>query len=230
MLIKKLSETVGECPRMLIHGPSGVGKTKLIQTLAEPATDAPPVVSDPSRILIVSAERGLLSIAGFDASVVEVSSTTDRVKLFGEVLKAAKAGDFDAIAIDSITEIGNMSLAAAQAETRDGRAAYGEMMGEIMRIYRGLRMMPVTLYVIAQSFHDDGEWHPMMPGSKVGPALTYEYDVTMFYRVVDAESGPTREIVTGRTGGIEAKDRSGRLALVEPPCLSHILHKIRGAR
>lgn len=230
MQIRRLSETVGDSHRLLIHGPSGVGKTRLIQTLAEPETDATPVVSDASRILIVSAERGLLSIAGLDASVVEVSSSTDRIALFGEVLKAARAGEFSAVAVDSITEIGNMSLAAAQAETRDGRAAYGEMMSEIMRIYRGLRMMPVTLYVIAQSFHDDGEWHPMMPGSKVGPALTYEYDVSMFLRVVDADSGPTREIITGRTGGIEAKDRSGKLALAEPPCLSHIIRKIRGDR
>lgn len=230
MQIKRMKDAVGDATRLLIHGPSGAGKTRLIQTLAEPETDAAPIVSDPTKILIVSAERGLLSIAGLDASIVEVSSTTDRIALFGEVLKAARAGDFSAVCVDSITEIGNMSLAAAQAETRDGRAAYGEMMTEIMRIYRGLRMMPVTLYVIAQSYCDEGEFRPMMPGSKVGPALTYEYDVSMFLRVTDADSGPRRELVTGRTGGVEAKDRSGKLDLVEPACLSHILHTIRGTR
>lgn len=228
--IKSIKDTQGDAVRVAVHGPAGAGKTRLIASLARPVTDAPPAVKDESRILIVSAEAGLLSLpSDFGAQVVELSRHADRLGIIREIYQALRgsASPWDAVCVDSITEVANMALASAKAAARDGRAAYGEMQDEMMAIYRGLRSLGVITYVSAQSVCSEGTHTPLMPGSKLGSALTYEVDELFFLRPTD-DGG--RELVTSPTPTVEAKDRSGKLEPAEPACLSSIIRKIRGAQ
>jgi hypothetical protein len=230
MQIKRLSESIGTAIRIAVHGPAGAGKTRLIRSLVEPVTDAPPVVTDPARILIVSAEAGLLSLAGFEASVVEMTAKTDRLATLREIHRLCRTErPFDAVCIDSITEFANMALHSAKDSNRDGRAAYGEMQDELARAMVGIRSLGVLTYVSCQSYNADGVWSPLMPGTKLGPAVGYEFDELLYLDVHDTEAGPVRQLTAQRTGTIEAKDRSGKLAQTEPACLSHIIRRIKGA-
>ena len=50
--------------KLLVHGPSGAGKTSLCSTTGEPT-------------VIISAESGLLSLRGHDIPVIEVKALED---------------------------------------------------------------------------------------------------------------------------------------------------------
>ena len=61
---------------VVVYGQAGAGKTSLIKTL-------------PGRVLVVSAEAGLLSLKGFDADVAEVATVDDLRAVHGVLEKAA---------------------------------------------------------------------------------------------------------------------------------------------
>lgn len=225
---KSLRDAIdARAPKILVYGGAGVGKTTLIASLR-------------GKVLILSAEAGLLSLAGadLDADVVEVQSIDALRAVYAEL----RAGDhgYDWVVLDSVSEIGEVCLSAEKAKTKDPRQAYGSLSDEMTKIMRAFRDLSCGVYFSAKlsSTKDEATGRVShgvsMPGAKLGEALPYLFDEVFRLVVIDEDDGEggkvsARYLMTSTDGKSVAKDRSGRLDALEPADLGAVVAKIGGA-
>jgi phage nucleotide-binding protein len=206
--------------KTLVYGQAGAGKTSLIATLPTPIT--------------ISAEGGLLALAGHDLPYVEVKTMADLREVY-TWLTSAEAAGFESVALDSISEIAEVVLNHEKKANKDPRAAYGamqEQMADLIRAFRDLPGKHVLMTAKLEKAQDEtGKilYSPSMPGNKTGLALPYFFDEVLALRVErDAEGVPQRGLLCDGDGAWLAKDRSGKLAAWEAPDLGAIIAKIGG--
>lgn len=207
--------------KSVVAGAAGTGKTTLVTTCPQP-------------ICLMSAESGLLSIRNTkaDIKIVEVKTIAD----IGAVLDHLEAKrEFQTVAIDSISEIGEIVLANELKGTADGRKAYGELNVKMMGILKAFRDLPgynVLVTAKQERVQDDGGrfiYSPSMPGRQLALQLPYLFDLVMALRVVADDKGNlNRWLQTGADTQYTAKDRSGKLEMFEEPDFSAICAKILG--
>jgi len=207
--------------KVLVHGPAGSGKTTLCATTDEPT-------------VIISAEAGLLSLRGHDIPAIEVASIEDVHEAYRYITQADEAKGFRWVCLDSISEIAEVCLAAEKRANKDPRAAYGalaDQMGQLIRAFRDIPSRNVYFSCKQQRVQDQLTgaqlYFPSLPGQMLGQGIAYFFDEVFALRVErDPEGNPTRWLQTGRDFTYEAKDRSGSLALFEPPHLGAIARKV----
>ena len=203
--------------KFLVYGQAGAGKTSLIPTLPTP--------------IILSAEGGLLSIAGANLPYIEIGSMADLTSAYEWLTGSDEAKGFASVAIDSISEIAEVCLVSEKATAKDPRQAYGAMADNVAAMVRAFRDLPgkhVFMSAKLEKSQDEmGKVHyaPSMPGSKAGQALPYQFDGVFALRV----EANDRMLMTGTDGLWSAKDRSGKLDQWELPDLGAIIKKISGA-
>ena len=207
--------------KFLVYGHAGAGKTSLIATMPDP--------------IILSAEGGLLSIAGADLPFIEINSMESLQEAYRWLSESSEAHPFQSVALDSISEIAEVVLNTEKKLTKDPRQAYGAMQEQMTDIIRSFRDLPGRhVYFSAKcekSTDEQGRvmYAPSMPGNKVGQALPYYFDAVFALRVEKGEDGqPVRALMTQSAGLWQAKDRSGRLDTWEMPDLGAIIRKIGG--
>jgi phage nucleotide-binding protein len=224
---KSLRDAVeSRAPKILVYGGAGVGKTTLIASLT-------------GKVLIISAEAGLLSLSGadIDADVVEVTSIEALRAVYAEL----RAGDhgYAWVVLDSVSEIGEVVLSAEKSKTKDPRQAYGALSDEMLKIMRAFRDLSCGVYFSAKlaSTKDEATGRVShgigMPGAKLGEALPYLFDEVFRLIVVDEDDGQggkvaARYLLTSTDGKSVAKDRSGKLDGLEPADLGNVVAKIAG--
>lgn len=214
--------------KVLVHGPPGIGKTRLAATTGDlPGT------------LILSAEGGLLSLREHDIRQIEVGAGHEawgRIEAAVDAILSGAIPDVRWLVVDSISEVAEALLASEKGKTVDPRRAYGELGDKIPALIRKLRDVPANVVMIAKQsrFEADGQpplYGPAMPGKQLTGALAYLFDEVFAMQLVEvaADDGTTavkRAFVTQRTLTHEAKDRSGALKPMEPARLDKIAHKI----
>jgi hypothetical protein len=203
--------------KSLVYGAAGTGKTTMIGTMPTP--------------LILSAESGLLSLQGLDLQYIEVNSVGDLREAYKWLVSSQEAKHFESVALDSISEIAELALAASLATNKDGRAAYGALNATISEIVRVFRDLPLHVLLIAKLDKGTDElgritYSPGMPGQKLSQSLPYFVDQVLALRVTTTGE---RELLCQPDSLWLAKDRSGRLDRLEPPDLGAMIKKIRGA-
>ena len=114
--------------KVLVYGQAGSGKTTLIRTATAP--------------LILSAEAGLLSLAGTDIPYVEIHSLAELSEVGAWIAQSQEAAQYQTICLDSISEIAEVCLSEAKATLKDGRAAYGEMADQMSKVIQAYRDLP----------------------------------------------------------------------------------------
>lgn len=207
--------------KMLVYGQSGAGKTSLIQTLPSP--------------IVLSAEAGLLSIQDADLPYIEIGSAADLREAYRWLTASAEAADYQSVALDSISEIAEVVLAAEKKAAKDPRQAYGAMQEQVAEMIRAFRdIAGRNVYMTAKLEKSADEmgrvsYAPSMPGNKTGQALPYFLDEVLALRVErDAEGAQHRVLLCDGDGQWLAKDRSGKLEQWEAPDLGAIIRKITG--
>ena len=161
--------------KLLVYGTAGAGKTSLIPTLPDP--------------VVLSAEGGLLSIAGADVPFVEVNSMQSLMDVWTWLAESDEAKQYKSVALDSISEIAEVCLSSEKKTAKDPRQAYGAMqdhMGDIIRAFRDLPNRHVYFTAKVEKATDETGrilYAPSMPGNKMGQSLPYFFDEVLALRV-----------------------------------------------
>ena len=220
--LKRTKEATAQAVKLLVYGQAGAGKTSLIPTLPKP--------------VILSAEGGLLSIADTNLPFIEITSMAELQEAYKWLTSSAEAGEFQSVALDSISEIAEVVLNAEKKINKDPRAAYGAMQEQMADVIRAFRDLPGKhVYMSAKLEKTQDEmgrvlYAPSMPGNKTGQSLPYFFDEVLALRVEkDAEGNTRRALMTDGDGLWLAKDRSGKLEVWEDADLGEIIKKIGGA-
>ena len=206
--------------KALVYGQAGAGKTSLIPTMPKP--------------VILSAEGGLLSIAGSSIPFIEVANMDALREAYSWLAGSDEAKAFDSVALDSISEIAEVCLGQEKKASKDPRAAYGEMqttMAEVIRAFRDLPKHVLMTAKLEKSQDETGRmlYSPSMPGNKTGQSLPYFFDLMLALRVErDAEGASQRGLMCDGDGLWQAKDRSGKLDQWEGADLGAIIAKLGG--
>jgi len=207
--------------KMLVYGNAGAGKTSLIPTLPNP--------------VVLSAEGGLLSIQGADVPFIEINSMATLMEAYTWLMESDEAKQFESVALDSISEIGEVVLAEELKKNKDGRAAYGELNTVMASMIRAFRDLPNKhVYFTAKCDKSQDEtgrmlYAPSMPGKSLSMQIPYFFDLLLALRVEkDAEGNAQRALMCDSDGIWQAKDRSGKLDTWEAPDLGAIIAKIGG--
>lgn len=178
----------------------------------------------------------------------------DQLAIYEQMLGERSMFDqFNTVFIDSITVASRLCFSWAKRQpdafNKDGkpdtRGAYGILGQEMMTWLTQAQHIPgksIIVVGILDTKKDDfgvPEHVPQIEGSKAGRELVGIFDQVITGAMFDVSSGtPTMDNTKGTERGfvchlnngygVPAKDRSGRLALIEAPDLGAILKKVQG--
>lgn len=151
---------------------------------------------------------------------------------------------YDTIFVDSITVASRECFKWSQTQDEaksektgkpDTRGAYGLLGREMMRWLTHLQHSSKSVIVVGiLDKHEDDlrrvTWEPQIEGSKTGRELPGVFDQVVTIQNMTGPDGTMyRALVCQQQNpwGYPAKDRSGRLELLEPPHLGELIRKIR---
>ena len=219
--LKRTSTIAADGVKILVYGQAGAGKTFLIQTLPNP--------------VILSAEGGLLSIAGTDIPYIEINGIKDLHEAYQWLTGSDEAKGFQSVALDSISEIAEVVLNTEKKIAKDPRQAYGAMQEQMTDLIRAFRDLPGKhVYFSAKLEKTQDEmgrllYYPSMPGNKTGQQLPYFFDEVLALRVErDTDGVVQRALMCEGDSSWLAKDRSGKLGQWQEPNLGVVIKTIGG--
>ena len=206
--------------KLVLYGASGTGKTVMGSTAPNP--------------IFISAEKGLLSLAGKDIPYIEVKSLASLDEAYRYVVKS----EYDSIIIDSLSEVTQTVLdqtkktmiGESSTGKIDARQAYGkiaESIGNMIRNFRDIDGKNVVFIAKERKMeNDDGSitFEAYLPGQVLPFDLPYLVDEVLCLQI--SKKGE-RYLQTQPDRKRICKDRSDKLDEFEHPDLTAIFNKIK---
>lgn len=240
-----------------IFGPSGVGKTSLLRTLTIPALlidmEAGDLAvadwrGDSVRVRTWEEARDLACFIGGPNLAAGANEPYSQAHFdfvsqqFGD--RSAVLGKYELVMFDSITVLSRLCMSWSEKQpeniakngAKDTRGAYGLMGREMLRLLTHVqhcRDKHIVFVGILDQKTDDFNrvvWEPQVEGSKTGRELPGIVDLVLTMQQLPDEAGVKHRVFItdqGNAQGFPAKDRSGRLAPVEPANLQAVIDKIQ---
>ena len=218
--------------KALVAGFSGAGKTYQASLLKNFKT------------LVISAESGLLSIAGKGVDYIDISKDdagkvipkelriNRLMEVYRYILTPEAMAKYDLLYIDSLTELSQVLydyFKKEYPERKDSLVLFGELGQKTRDMIKSFRDVPhyhviFTCLTVADKDETTGRRFAnfdLVGGIK--DRLAQFFDAILYLRI-NQDGG--REFVCNATDSVTAKDRSGRLSPVEPPDLGAVLNKM----
>lgn len=243
--------------KAVILGPSGIGKTTLLKTLDQKTTlffdlEAGDLAvegwpGDTIRPRTWEDCRTFAALIGGPNPALRPEQPYSQAH-YDHVAKdgaAAAFAKYQTLFIDSITVAGRLCFQWAQGQPEafsektgkpDTRGAYGlhgrEMLAWLTQIQHARDKAVVFVGILDKREDDYGrtEWVAQIDGSKVGRELPGIVDQVITYQEIEGQEGRRfRGLVCQSLNpwSYPAKDRSGRLDVIERPHLGALFEKIR---
>jgi energy-coupling factor transporter ATP-binding protein EcfA2 len=205
-----------------VYGASGVGKTKLIQSLS-------------GKIGIATTEDGLLSLHDapdevLDNSDVWVVKTVDDLN---NVYEHVCKGGYDWLVTDSVTELAEICLVDLKETAANAWDAYGELAEQFIMLIRSMKELDCnSLFIfqetsVSKKINKNLEieyFSPEMAGKKLPKKTPFQFDEIWRLAVVDNE----RVLITQNDGYSVAKSRLGLPQIVDASNgISELLEQIK---
>lgn len=212
----------------------------------QPGTAKTPMINTAPRPVLLACEAGLLSMRNSNVPTWE-AYTAERIdEFFKWFFESKEAAQFDTLAIDSGSQMAEIYLTIAKASCKDGRKAYGVMAERCMLHFERLYFLPQKHIVLIckemkaevgkQIVQNAGggfsvemtyQAQPYFPGKELNIQVPHRYDAILHAGkvTIPGQPQPVNAIRTAGTAEILARDRSGRLAEVEPPDLAALFKK-----
>lgn len=204
--------------KALAYGGPGMGKT--------------PMVNSAPRPVLCCVEPGMLSMRGSSVPAWEAYDVGRINEFFAWVFQSAESKQFDTIAIDSISQLAEIILTDELKKNKDGRKAYGEMSRKVMEIVNALYYMPNKhIWLIGKQTVVDEmgvqRKKPYFPGQDLNVKIPHLFDEVLHIglNTIPGQPKPIVAIRSAETFDIMARDRSGKLAELEPPNLANLFTK-----
>lgn len=212
--------------KAVVYGASGVGKTSLARSVSDS--------------IIISAEKGLLSLVDYSLPYIEVDSPGQIDEVYRYLLKDK---EYETVFLDTVSEIGEVLLTdflltgnSEGGPVKDARQAYRMMAEAMMPMIRKFRDIPSKniIFLSKMEIKEDEEngimlYRPMIPGQVIKNQLPYMFDgLWMMDIMKDKDKNDVRVLQTGASRGKYCKDRSGKLDMYEPPNIDAIFKKAKG--
>lgn len=247
--MKVMSTKSAESARLkiVVAGEAGNGKTTLARTIQEGLGE---------RVLVISAEAGLLSLKGADLDYIELQVNDEgqpvpkekRIARLAEVynwlMLPEQMAKYRWIFLDSLTEISQNML--EQLETieefsgpKNTIKKYGELATRMRSLAKSFRDMPHYSVVFSALVKEetDQDNQKKVKVSLIGsfadqlPALFDEVLYLGVTKEVGSDGRNVRMLLTQKTDLYQfPKDRDGALDRMEPADLSVIVRKLRSAQ
>lgn len=205
--------------KALAHGGPGSGKTPMVKTAPRP--------------VLCATEPGLLSLRDWDGPVWEAYTPSAIDEFFDWLKRSNEPANFDTIAIDSVSQMAELYLAAAIKTNKHGLKAYGEMAEKVMEHVTFLYYLQQKhVYLIAKQYlSEEGggmkKKRPYFPGNECNVKVPHLYDEILCVGTfqIPGVQGEQRAIRTLDSLTVAARDRSGRLDEYEPCDLAALFAK-----
>jgi len=235
----------------LVIGAPGIGKTSLIKTLfgytwdLEAGAWRTPEEAEQPPVCVVSAEAGLLSVQDLviegKVEGFEVTSLDDFRDVYEYLTANPEAqtrygGGW--VFIDSLTEISDRcnkhfkDKYPQKEKAFDRWDDYQALMTTLIKGFRDATAFNVVFTCLPLVDKDENNRRfvgPNVTGNSLRQLLTSFFDEVFYFTNIQADDGMEfRTFITGHYERFPGKDRSGKLALFEPPNLLHIHRKILG--
>lgn len=219
--IKKTKENIVNV-KLLIYGEAGIGKTRMVSTAPNP--------------LLISSEKGLMSLKDEDIDYINITSLQDIEDTYNYLVSDSESlNKYDTYCLDSISDLAEIILHEFMENERDGRNAYGKLGNiglDLLRRFRDISSK--HLYFIAKMVREEDEytgiptWRPYMPGKTLINSLPHMFDILAPLRKNETEDKKIIYTYLQIKPDIQfmSKDRSNKLDEIEEPNLTKIFNKI----
>lgn len=222
-LVKAKSLASHNGTKLLVYGPPGTAKTPIISTAPRP--------------VILSAETGRRSMFAFPDNIMawEANNAAQLNEFLSWATKSGELKNYDTICIDSISQVGEHYLKAANLKTTHGLQAHGFMLEDTKKFFDVFNQMQnKNVYFIAKlSYKELGETSkrvPNFPGNALSAYIPHEVDECYYVDRVYVPGGPLQPVLawqTFATPDTHARSRNAHIVSpFEQPNLGALFNKI----